>query len=118
MKPSGAHTHPELRGSGGGNGWLIVLGAVVLAAIAGPAAHAISHLIQVLAITLAAVLAIASLAAILTCWVRHKNTRPLTQRAVSASPGGTPPLPRGECRGRSRHHRPPGRDLGPARQHP
>ncbi len=75
MKPSGAHTHPELRGSGGGNGWLIVLGAVVLAAIAGPAAHAISHLIQVLAITLAVVLAIAGLAAILTCWVRHKNTR-------------------------------------------
>jgi len=90
MKPSGAHTHPELRGSGGGNGWLIVLGAVVLAAIAGPAAHAISHLIQVLAITLAVVLAIAGLAAILTCWVRHKNTRPLTQRAVSALPGSEP----------------------------
>jgi hypothetical protein len=84
MKPSGAHTHPELRGSGGRNGWLIVLGAIVLTAFAGPVAHAISDLIQVLAITLAVVLAVASLAAILTCWIRHKNTRLLIRRAVTA----------------------------------
>ena len=64
MRPSGAHTHPEM-GSSGGNGWLVILGAIVLAAIAGPAAHAISDLIKVLAITLAVVLAAAGTAAVL-----------------------------------------------------
>jgi hypothetical protein len=83
MKPSGAHTHPELRGSGG-HGWLVVLGGIVLAAIAGPAVHALSDLIEVLAITLAVILAIVGLAAFLTCRVRHRYPRPLTQRAVRA----------------------------------
>src|SRR5215831_5260306 len=82
MKPSGAHTHPELHGSGGGNGWLAVLGAIVLAAIAGPAVHAISDLIEALAITLAVVLAVATSAAILTCRVRRRNTRPVTNQAA------------------------------------
>src|SRR6266566_4722758 len=91
MKPSGAHTHPELHGSGGGNGWLIIFGAIVLAGIAGPAAHAISDLIEVLAITVAVVLAVAGLAAILTCWVRHRHARPLTQRAARALQAPEPP---------------------------
>jgi hypothetical protein len=84
MKPSGAHTHPELRGSGGGNGWLLILGAIVLAVVAGPVARAISDLIEALAITVAVLLASAGVAAVLTCWARHRHTRPLTQRGVRA----------------------------------
>jgi hypothetical protein len=91
MKPSGAHTHPELRGSGGGNGWLVVLGAVVVAAIAGPVAHAIGDLIEALAIIVAVILAIAGLAAVLTCWIRHRYTRPQTQRAVRTLQAPEPP---------------------------
>jgi hypothetical protein len=83
MKPSGAHTHPELRGSGG-HGWLVVLGGLVLAAIAGPAVHAISDLIEVLAITLAVILAIVGPAALLIYRVRRRYPRPLTQQAVRA----------------------------------
>jgi hypothetical protein len=84
MKPSGAHTHPELRGSGGGHRWLVVLGGIVLAAIARPAVHALSDLIEVLAITLAVILAIAGLAAFLAYRARHRYPRPLTQQAVRA----------------------------------
>jgi hypothetical protein len=82
MKPSGAHTHPELHGNGG-NGWLIVLGALVLAAVAGPAVHAITDLIKALALALAVVLAIGGMAAVLLYRVRHRSTRRLTQRAVT-----------------------------------
>ena len=35
MKPSGAHTHPEMGGGGGGNGWLVIFGAIALAVGAG-----------------------------------------------------------------------------------
>jgi undecaprenyl pyrophosphate phosphatase UppP len=89
MKPSRAHTHPELRG--GGNGWLILVGAIVLAVVAGPVAHAISDLIEALAIIVAVILAIAGLAIVLTCWVRHRHTRPLTQRRVRALQAPAPP---------------------------
>jgi hypothetical protein len=82
MKPSGAHTHPELRGSGGGSGWLVVIGVIVLAAAAGPAAHAISDLIEALAIIVAVLLVIAGVGAVLTCRARHRHTRPQTQRDV------------------------------------
>jgi hypothetical protein len=85
MKPSGAHTHPEM-GSGGGNGWLVILGAIVLAAIAGPAAHALSDLIQALAITVAVVLAAAGLAAALAYRIRHKDTKALTRQGKRALP--------------------------------
>ena len=91
MKPSGAHTHPELRGSGGGNGWLLVLGAVVLAVVAGPVARAISELIEVLAIIMAVALAIAGLAAVLAHRARHRYTRPLAQRRVRALQAPEPP---------------------------
>jgi len=73
-------------GSGGGNGRLVILGAIVLAAIAGAAAHALSDLIQVLAITVAVVLAAAGVAAALTYRLRHKNTRALTRWGRRALP--------------------------------
>jgi membrane protein implicated in regulation of membrane protease activity len=85
MKPSGAHTHPEM-GGGGGNGWLVIFGAIALATIAGPAAHAIRDLIMVLAITVAAVVAVAATAAVLTYRARHRDTRTLTQRDMRALP--------------------------------
>jgi hypothetical protein len=86
MKPSGAHTHPEMGGGGSGNLWLVFLGAIALAAIAGPAAHAIRDLIMVAAITLAVVLAVAGTAAVLTYRVRRRDTRALTQRGIRALP--------------------------------
>jgi hypothetical protein len=86
MKPSGAHTHPEMGGSGGGNGWLVILGAIVIAAIVGPAAHVISDLIKVLAITVAVVLVAVSLAAALTYKMRHRDPGTLTQRGMQALP--------------------------------
>jgi hypothetical protein len=86
MKPSGAHTHPEMGGGGSGNLWLVFLGAIALTAIAGPAAHAIRDLIMVVAITLAVVLAVAGTAAVLTCRVRRRDTRALTQRGIRALP--------------------------------
>lgn len=85
MKPSGAHTHPEMGDGGTGNGWLIILGAIVMAAIAGPAAHAIRDLIMVAAIT-GAVLAAASTAAVLTYRVRRRDAKALTQRGIRALP--------------------------------
>jgi hypothetical protein len=91
MKPSGAHTHPELRGSGGGNGWLILVGAIILAAVAGPIARAISDLIEALAITVAVLLAIAGLAIVLASWIRHKHARLLTQRGVRTLQAPAPP---------------------------
>jgi hypothetical protein len=90
MKPSGAHTHPELRGSGG-NGWLILVGAMVLAVVAGPVARAISDLIETLAIIVAVLLAIAGLAIVLACWIRHRHARPLTQRGIRALQAPAPP---------------------------
>jgi hypothetical protein len=93
MKPSGAHTHPELRGSGGGNGWLILVGAIILAAVAGPIARAISDLIEALAITVAVLLAIAGLAIVLASWIRHKHARLLTQRGVRTLQAPAPPAP-------------------------
>jgi hypothetical protein len=90
MKPSGAHTHPELRGSGGGNGWLILVGAIVLAVVAGPVARAFSDLIEALAIIVAVLLAIAGLAAVLACRARHKHARPPTHRGALQAPA--PPV--------------------------
>jgi membrane protein implicated in regulation of membrane protease activity len=89
MRPSGAHTHPEIGGSGG-NGWLVILGAIVLVTIAGPVAHAVSDLIRVLAIAVVVVLAIAGLAAVLTYRVRHSDTNALTQRGMRALQGREP----------------------------
>jgi len=83
MKPSGAHTHPE---TGGGNGWLLIAGALALAAIAGPVAHAIRDLIMVLAITMAVVLAAAGTAAVLIHRARCRGTRALAQRSMRALP--------------------------------
>jgi hypothetical protein len=84
MKPSGAHTHPEMGGGGGGNRWLVILGAIVLVAIARPVAHAIYDLIMVLIITVV-LLAVAGTAAVLTHRVRCRGARALTRR-------GMPPL--------------------------
>jgi hypothetical protein len=86
MKPSGAHTHPQMGGGGSGNGWLVILGAIAVAAIAGPAAHAIRDLITVVAITGAVVLAAAGAAAVLTYRVRRRDARALTQRGIRALP--------------------------------
>jgi hypothetical protein len=86
MKPSGAHTHPEMGGGGSGNGWLVILGAIALAAIARPVAHAIRDLIMVLGITVAVVLAVAGTAAVLTYRVRRRDTRALTRRGIRALP--------------------------------
>jgi hypothetical protein len=85
MKPSGAHTHPEMGGGGSGNGWLVFVGAIALAAIAGPA-HAIRDLIMVAAITVAVVLAVAGTAAGLIHRVRRRDTRALTQRGIRTLP--------------------------------
>jgi hypothetical protein len=86
MKPSGAHTHPEMGGWGSGNGWLVILGAIALAAIAGPAVHAIRDLVMVVAITMAVVLAAAGTAAVLTYRVRRRDARALTRRGTRALP--------------------------------
>jgi hypothetical protein len=85
MKPSGAHTHPEM-GGGGGNWWPVILGAIALAAIAGPVAHAVRALITVLAITVAVVLTVAGTAAVLTYRMRCRGARALTQRSMQALP--------------------------------
>jgi hypothetical protein len=85
MKPSGAHTHPEMGGGGSGSGWLLTLSAIALAAIAGPIAHVIRDLIMVLGITVAVVLA-ASTAAVLTYRVRRRDARALAQRGIRALP--------------------------------
>jgi hypothetical protein len=84
MKPSGAHTHPEMGGGGSGSGWLVTLSAIALAAIAGPVAHAIRDLIMVIGITVAVVLVTASTAAVLTYRVRRRDARALTQRGTRA----------------------------------
>jgi hypothetical protein len=86
MKSSGAHTHPELGGGGSGNGWLVILGAIAVAALAGPVAHAIRDLITVAAITVALVLAAAGTAAVLTYRTRRRDARALTQRGIRALP--------------------------------
>ena len=86
MKPSGAHTHPEMGGGGGGNGWLVILGALALTAIAGPVAHALRDLIIVLATTVAVALAAAGTAAILTYRMRSRGARALTQRGMRTLP--------------------------------
>jgi hypothetical protein len=86
MKPSGAHTHPEMGGGGGGNGWLVILGVLALAALAGPVAHAIRDLIMVLAATAAVVLAVAGMTAVLTYRVRSRGARALPQRGVRVLP--------------------------------
>jgi hypothetical protein len=88
MKPSGAHTHPEMGGGGSGNGWLVILGAIALAATAGPVAHAVRDLIMgvVITVTVAVVLAAAGTAAVLTYRVRRRDARALTQRGIRALP--------------------------------
>jgi hypothetical protein len=97
MKPSGAHTHPQMGGSGSGNGWLVIAGAIALAAIAGPVAHAIRDMIMVLAITVAVALAAVGTAAVLTHRARSRGVPVLTQR-------GTRALPAPEQRALSRAH--------------
>jgi hypothetical protein len=86
MKPSGAHTHPEMGGGDGRSGWLVALGAIALSATAGPVAHAIRGLIVVLGVTVAVVLAAASTAAVLTYRVRRRDASVLTQRGTRALP--------------------------------
>jgi hypothetical protein len=86
MKPSGAHTHPEMGGSGSGNRWLVIAGAIALAAIGGPVAHAIRDLIMALAITVAVALAAAGTAAILTVRARSRGAPVLTQQGTRALP--------------------------------
>jgi hypothetical protein len=76
---------------GSGNGWLVILGAIALATIAGPVAQAIRDLIMVLGISIAVVLATASTAAVLTYRIRHRNARALTRRGIRALP--TPEQP-------------------------
>jgi hypothetical protein len=71
-------------GRGSRNGWLVILGAIALAAIAGPVSHAIHDLIMVLAITM--MLAAAGAAAVLTYRVRRKDASVLTQRGIRALP--------------------------------
>jgi hypothetical protein len=90
MKPSGAHTHPEMGGGGGGNRWLVILGAIALTTIARPVAHAIRDLIMMLTITVV-FLAVAGTAATLIHRMRRRGTRALTRR-------GTPTLPAPEHR--------------------
>jgi hypothetical protein len=71
----------------GTGGWLVILGAIALAASAGPAAHAIRDLIMMAAITMAVVLGVAATVAVLTYRLRHRSPRALTQpgtRALSA----------------------------------
>jgi hypothetical protein len=97
MKPSGAHTHPETGGSGSGNRWLVIAGAISLAAVAGPVAHAIRDLITALAITVAVTLGAAGTAATLTHRARPRGAPVLTQR-------GTRPLPAPEQRALGRAH--------------
>jgi hypothetical protein len=84
MKPSGAHSHPEMGGAGNGNRWLVILGAIALVTIAGPVAQAIRDLIMVLEITVAVVLAAASTAAVLTHRVRRRDARAVTLRGIRA----------------------------------
>jgi hypothetical protein len=99
MKPSGAHTHPELGGSGGGKRWPVILVVVVLTAIAGPAAHVISDLLEALAITVAVVLVVASLAGLLYR-VRRRDTKTLTWRGVRVL---SAPEPRAVARAQELH---------------
>ena len=86
MKPSGAHTHPEMGGGGRASGWLVILGAIAVAAIAGPVAQAIRDLIMVVAITGAVVLVAAGTAAVLSYRVRRRDARGLTQRGIRPLP--------------------------------
>jgi hypothetical protein len=72
-------------GGGSGNLWLVIFGAIALAAIVGPVAHAIRDLIIALAITAAVVLA-AGTAAVLTYRARRRDTGALTQRRIRALP--------------------------------
>jgi hypothetical protein len=87
MKPSGAHIHPEMGGGGSRNGWLVILAAIALAAIAGPAVHAIRDLIMAVAITVTAavVLAAAGTAAVLV-HRRRRDARALTRRGIRRLP--------------------------------
>jgi hypothetical protein len=71
--------------------WLILVAAIVLAVVAGPVARAISDLIEALAIIVAVVLAVAGLAIVLTCWIRHRHAMLLAQRGVRAPQGPAPP---------------------------
>jgi hypothetical protein len=73
-------------GGGSGSEWLVILGVIAVAAIAGPVAQAIRDLIMVLAITVAVVLAAASTAAVLTYRVRRRDARVLAQRGIRALP--------------------------------
>jgi hypothetical protein len=89
MKPSGAHTHPETGGGGSRSGWLVILSAIALAAITGPVAQTIRDLITVVAITVAAVLTVGGMAAVLIYRVRRRDTRMLTQpgKGMLPTPG-------------------------------
>jgi hypothetical protein len=73
-------------GGGSGNEWLVILGAIAVAAIVGPAAHAIRGLIMVLGITVAVVLATAGTAAVLAYRARRRGARALTQQGIRALP--------------------------------
>jgi hypothetical protein len=86
MKPSGAHTHPEMAGGGGGKSWLVVIGAIALTVLAGPAAHAIRDLVMVVAITMTVVLAVAGTAAVVIYRVRCRDARALTRGGIRVLP--------------------------------
>src|SRR5436190_9180223 len=91
MRPSGAHSHSEMGGERSGNGWLVILGAIAVAAIAGPVTHAIRDLIMVVALTVAVALAAASTAAVLAYRVRRRDARALAQRGIRALPAPEQP---------------------------
>jgi hypothetical protein len=73
-------------GGGSRNGWLIILGVIVLATLAGPVIHVIRDLIMVVGVTVAVVLTAAGTAAVLTYRARRRDARALSQRGVPALP--------------------------------
>jgi hypothetical protein len=89
MKPSGAHTHTEM--GGGGNGWLVIVAVMLLAAVAGPVVHGVTDLIKALAITVAvlAALALTGLAAV-AAYRARKGRSALPQGRVRALPVAHP----------------------------
>ena len=70
MKPSGAHTHP------GGGGLALAVAVIAVAAVAVPVIHALTNLIEVLAVIIAALAALGTAA--LVCLLRLRRQPPRT----------------------------------------
>ena len=90
MKPSGAHTHPEM-GGGGSTAALLVVLAVVVVAIAEPVAHAASDVLhvvgvvlEVMAVVICSVVALAAMAGLvyLVARLRHHHLRQMAASPV------------------------------------